>query len=90
MDSLGGSPQRGDEVTFTLLRDGQPLAGLPLELKSALTRLSFWTQTDGAGRATLRLPLAGRWLARAVDLRLSTTAPDEWESRFVTLAFEVR
>ena len=90
MNSPGGSPQRGDEVTFTLLRDGQPLAGLPLELKSAITRLSFWTQTDSAGRATLRLPLAGRWLARAVDLRLSTTVPDEWESRFVTLAFEVR
>ena len=90
MDSPGGSPQRGDEVTFTLLRDGQPLTALPLELKSALTRLSFWTQTDGAGRVKLRLPLSGRWLARAVDLRLSPTAPDEWESRFVTLAFEVR
>ena len=90
MDSPGGSPQRGDEVTFTLLRDGQPLTALPLELKSALTRLSFWTQTDGAGRVKLRLPLSGRWLARAVDLRLSPSAPDEWESRFVTLAFEVR
>ncbi len=89
LDGLGRAPMRGDELAFTLLRDGQPLAGLPVELKSALTRISFWTQTDGAGRAKLRVPLAGEWLLRAVDLRLSTTANDEWDSRFVTLAFEV-
>jgi len=34
-------------------------------------------------------PLAGRWVLRGTELRLSETEPDVWESRFVTLAFEI-
>ncbi len=37
----------------------------------------------------LAVPLAGRWLLRGTDVRPSTQNPDRWESRFVTLAFEV-
>ena len=36
-----------------------------------------------------RLPLAGRWVLRGTDLRLSSERPDTWDSRFVTLAFDV-
>jgi hypothetical protein len=35
------------------------------------------------------VPLAGHWLLRGTDLRLSDTVPDSWDSRFVTLAFSV-
>jgi hypothetical protein len=34
-------------------------------------------------------PLPGRWVLRGTDLRTSEREPDSWESRFVTLAFEI-
>jgi hypothetical protein len=43
-----------------------------------------------AARDTWFAPLpAGRWVLRAVDLRPSETEADRWDSRFVTLAFEL-
>ena len=75
-------------LTFTVLRDGQPLPGLAVELRSATQALGSWYQTDDQGQ--LRVPAlpAGRWLLRAIDLRLSSTNADSWESRFLTLAFD--
>lgn len=80
----------GDTVAFQLLRDGQPLAGQPVELRNDLSPVGIWRSTDAAGRLEIALPLAARWLLRAVDLRPSTRAPDAWDSRFITLAFEVK
>ena len=90
LDGLAQPPRIGEEIAFTLLRDGAPLAGLPVELRSSRVALGLWLQTDAQGRAAVRLPFAGEWLLRAVDLRLSPSVKDEWESRFVTLTFEVR
>jgi Domain of unknown function (DUF4198) len=84
------APVVGETLTFRVLRDGQPLAGLAVELQSSLTARGFWTQTDAEGRANVRLPFAGAYLLRGVDLRLSTNKPDTWDSRFVMLAFEAR
>jgi hypothetical protein len=81
--------QVGDTVRFTVLRDGQPLAGQAIELRSHLSPLGLWLRSDAQGRAQVRVPLAGRWLLRGTDLRPSTTDVDRWESRFVTLAFDV-
>lgn len=80
--------RRGDSLQVQLLRDGQPLAGLVLALRNDLSPLTLWHQTDAQGRATLRLPLAARWLLSGVDLRPSETRPDAWDSRFVSLAIE--
>ena len=41
------------------------------------------------GRVRIQAPLAGQWVLRGTDLRLSERVPDTWESRFVTLAFEI-
>ncbi len=79
----------GDALSFQVLRDGQPLPGLAVELHSDQSPLGFWKQTDAQGRVSFTPPLAGQWVLRGTDLRLSTTEPDTWESRFVTLAFEV-
>ena len=79
----------GDALQFQVLRDGQPLPGLAVELHSDQSPLGFWKQTDAHGRVSFTPPLAGRWVLRGTDLRPSTTVPDTWESRFVTLAFEV-
>jgi hypothetical protein len=93
MDLRLETPQRplraGDTLRFQLLRDGKPLAGLPLELRSDLSPIGLWRTTDAEGRVELAVPLAGRWLLRGTDVRPSTQNPDRWESRFVTLAFEV-
>lgn len=79
----------GDTLRVQLLRDGQPLAGLPLEMRSELSPLGIWRQTDAEGRISLTVPLAARWLLRGVDLRPADGRADAWDSRFISLAFEV-
>lgn len=81
--------RRGDTGSFQLLRDGQPLAGLAVEFRHERAPMGFWRITDAQGRVQTRLPLAGRWVLRGTDLRLSSERPGTWDSRFVTLAFEV-
>lgn len=93
MDVRLDSPRRpiraGDELTFQVLRDGAPLADLPVELISHLSPLGIWRKTDAQGRVRIAPPLAGRWILRGVDLRVADHSANRWESRFVTLAFEV-
>lgn len=88
----------GQVLDVQVLRDGVPLAGLALELRSESSPVGSWHHTDAEGRLSVRLPLAGRALLRGVDLRLAdatgtevldAAAADHWLSRFVTLAFEV-
>jgi hypothetical protein len=81
--------QRGDEVVFQVLRDGRPLPGLAVQLRSDLSPIGLWHQTDADGRVRARLPLPGHWVLRGTDLRPSATERDQWDSRFLTLAFDV-
>ena len=93
MDMLLAEAADGPQLQLTLqvLRDGQPLPALAVELVNADQPMpGTWLQTDAAGRITLPRPAAGRWLLRAVDLRLAADPPDSWESRFVTLSFSLR
>lgn len=76
-------------LDFQVLRDGQPLADLPVEFQSAASGLGIWRRTDAQGRVTFSPPLPGRWLLRGTELYLSAARADWWESRFVTLAFDV-
>jgi hypothetical protein len=86
---LGAQPIAvGQPLSFQLLRDGKPLPGLSVELVSERNPLGVWRQTDAQGELRHTLPFAGRWLLRATELRPSVSAPDGWESRFVTLALE--
>ncbi len=79
----------GDALVFQVLRDGAPLPDFAVELRSDRHRVGIWRKTDAQGRVRIVAPLAGQWVLRGTDLRLSDTEPDTWESRFVTLAFEV-
>lgn len=91
MDIRLESPQPlrlGDTLRAQVLRDGKPLAGQPVELRNDLSPIGIWRQTDAEGRLQVPVPLAARWLLRSVDLRPAGTS-DRWDSRFVTLAFEV-
>lgn len=84
-----GPLRAGDTLRAQLLRDGQPVAGLPLELRSDLSPVGIWRQTDEQGRISVTVPLAARWLLRGVDLRPSERRADAWDSRFISLALEV-
>jgi hypothetical protein len=93
MDVLLESPQRtprpGEPMQFRVLRNGEPLADFAVELRGERSPLGIWRKTDAEGRVRLPAPLPGRWVLRGTELRLSERAPDTWESRFVTLAFEI-
>ena len=84
-----GPLRAGAPLVAQVLRDGEPLAGLAVELRGDGSTPGIWRQTDAQGRVQMTLPQAGRWVLRATDLRLSKTEPDQWESRFVTLVFTV-
>jgi uncharacterized GH25 family protein len=79
----------GDTLRAQVLRDGQPLAGLPVELRNDLLAVGIWRQTDEQGRIELVLPLAANWLLRGVDLRPAADHPDRWDSRFISLGLQV-
>ena len=86
---LGSQPITvGQPVEFQVIRAGQPLAGLPVELVSERSALGIWSSTDAEGKLRHNLPFAGRWLLRGTDLRLSARHAGTWESRFVTLAID--
>ena len=72
-----------------MVRDGQPLAGLPVELRHENSALGLWRRTDGDGQVRIALPWPGRWLLRGVDLRVADDDADAWDSRFATLSFDV-
>ena len=92
MDVVLDNPRQpiraGDELGFQVFRDGKPIANLPVELVGNLSPLGIWRKTDAEGRIRVTVPLAGRWILRGVDLRVSRKTPDEWESWFVVLGFE--
>lgn len=89
LDTRQGLPRVGQPLHFQVLSAGLPLAGLPVELRTEHSPLGLWRQTDAEGRVSLPAPLPGRWVLRGTELRPSSASPDRWESRFVTLAFEV-
>lgn len=83
-----GAVHAGDTLVARVLREGRPLAGQAVELRSEASPIGIWRRSDAEGRISVPVPAAGAWLLRAIDLRLSAERPDTWDSRFVTLAFE--
>ncbi len=94
LDARIENPERplraGTPLRVQVLRDGRPLAGLPVEFRSDLSPVGIWRTTDADGRVELVLPLAARWILRGTELRPAAADPDRWESRFLTLGFEVQ
>ncbi|MBL8307510.1 MAG: DUF4198 domain-containing protein [Rubrivivax sp.] len=82
-----GPLRAGTSFAVQVRRDGQPLPGLAVELRSEHSPLGVWRLSDAQGRLTMPAPLPGRWLLRAIELR--PAAGDAWDSRFVTLAFDI-
>lgn len=80
--------RQGATWLFTVLRDGQPLPGQAVELRSASPAAGTWHHTDAQGQVRVPALPAGRWLLRSIDLRLDSADANRWDSRFLTLAFE--
>jgi hypothetical protein len=89
LEPLSAPPAAGTELGFTVLRDGRPLAGLAVELRSGQFNFGQWVVTDSAGRAQVRPAAPGLWLLRAIDLRVASADAGTFDSRFVTLVLEV-
>lgn len=85
-----GAIRSGSTRTFTLTREGRPVAGQWLELVDAHGAGAGWSRTDEAGQVRVALPAAGRWLLRGVALWPVDQPAEGWESAFFTLAFEAR
>ncbi len=79
----------GDTLPVTVLRDGQPAAGLSVALTSERKAPVARRRTDAQGRVVFPAPGAGRWMLSATDLRPVDAAQGTWESQFTTLVFEV-
>lgn len=79
----------GDPLVFQVLRDGLPLPDFAIEMRGESTAQARWLRTDRDGRVTAVAPGPGAWILRGTDLRLSSTDPTLWQSRFVTLAFRI-
>ena len=83
------APRVGQPLGFQVLRDGRPLPDQAVELRGEMSPLGIWRRTDAEGRASIGVPLPGRWVLSGTDLRRSESEPDQFESRFFNLAFEV-
>jgi hypothetical protein len=79
----------GDTLQVQMLRKGQALPGIAMELRNDLSPVGIWRKSDEQGRISFPLPLAARWLLRGVDLRPAANAAERWESDFLSVAFEV-
>jgi hypothetical protein len=86
-DGAQGPLRSGTLQALRATRDGQPLAGLWVELVDAAGTSAGWQRSDAEGRLAVTPPHPGRWLLRGVDLR--PEGDTAWVSRFVTLAFDV-
>ena len=78
------TPKAGDELSFRVLRNGEPLAGFAVQFRSELTPAGLWRRTDADGRVRIRLPLSGRWMLRGTDLRQVDSERGLWRNRSPT------
>jgi hypothetical protein len=87
---LGEQPLAvGVPLAFQVLLEGEPVAGLAVELVSERNPLGVWRSTDGQGRLVQALPFGGHWLLRATRVAPLAPGADVWESDFATLMVEL-
>ena len=79
----------GGTLPVQLLVEGRPVPGALIAAVSRDARIE--ARTDGQGRVTLDIPARGQWLIKTVHMGKPAdtgTPPVDWESYWVTLAFE--
>ncbi len=78
----------GEKASFRLLRNGKPLANVPVCLIVEGAGKRVFRTTDAQGRVVFLLERAGKLLLSAVDLR-RTSVIGSWQSDFTTLVLQV-
>lgn len=79
----------GDRLRVRLLARGAAVPHHPLGVLGGGGARATLVRTDAAGRATIALPSAGRWLVRTTVLRAARDTMVDWESEFATLTVAV-
>lgn len=83
----------GDTVTFQVLFEGKPLAGVRLAAGYAgVTGHGYpvWLRTDAEGKAAVRFDRPGAWFVRTLHMvEARGQQESDWESAFSTFTFEV-
>jgi len=79
----------GDELPIRVLKKGQPITQLRVNIVLAGQKQGEFQTTDGEGRVSFLIKRAGRYLIRATELRPATKPDLEWESDFTTLTIEI-
>jgi uncharacterized GH25 family protein len=80
----------GDELKVRVLKDGKPLASLPLVLEVEKSKATPMRVTDAEGRAAFRLEQPGLALLRGTELWAVKRPDADWESHFTTLTLQIR
>jgi uncharacterized GH25 family protein len=79
----------GDALPVRVLLHGSPLPGFAVGARREGQSSESFVTTDANGRASVRLPAAGRWLLFGTDLRRAKEPGLEWRSDFVTTTIGV-
>lgn len=83
------SLKAGEALTVRLYREGRPLPGQRV-VAIGPEGSAHSALTDREGRCTIPLPMAGRWILKAVHMAPVADDPSvDWESLWASLAFEV-
>jgi hypothetical protein len=83
------APAEPTGMDFDLLLESDPGAVRPGDALVFLLLRDGRPQGGPDGHVRFEVPAPGRWVLRGTELRLSEARPDAWESRFVTLVFEI-
>lgn len=81
----------GDALPVRLLLDGKPLAGALVHAQlHGEPAAGSSARTGRDGRAALRLPKAGFWMIKAVEMGPAPAGADaDWQSLWASLTFEI-
>lgn len=86
--SITPAPSAATPPRVRVLRDGQPVAGLPVEAVGPRGRSLGWRTSDANVFVSLAPPATGDWMLRAVDLRRGSGGEATWQSHFATLVVQ--
>lgn len=82
--------QAGGDLVFRLIYEGRPLAGaLLVAMPQSDPSQKLAMRSDRNGRAAFRLPHAGVWLVKAVQMIPFDGGKADWQSLWASLTFEI-
>lgn len=82
--------QAGSDLVFRIVYEGMPLPGvLIVAMPQSEPSRKLTARSDAGGRAVFRLPHAGIWLVKAVQMIRFNGGKADWQSFWASLTFEI-